>query len=199
VQTNSKKTKNPVVTRLYDQGEDLRSAQFKTLNAKSWFGALYYDIVPFKIKDKKYFMLLGFNPGNGLSHKKVIDVVQVTSNGQPRFGAPVFEKDKKMANRIILEYDGRAKITLKYNRDTKMVVFDHLIPQRPELADQYQFYVPDMSYDAFELNKLSWTYKPDIDARNATENLGTEGNRLVIDGINDQNTLEKKVSGSGGN
>jgi hypothetical protein len=33
VQTTSKKLKNPVVTKLIDQGEDLRSAQFKTLNA----------------------------------------------------------------------------------------------------------------------------------------------------------------------
>lgn len=196
VQTTSKKLKNPVVTKLIDQGEDLRSAQFKTLNAKTWFGALYYDMIPFKIKGKKYCVLLGFNPGNGLSHKKVIDVVQIMSNGQPRFGAPLFEKDKKLAHRIILEYDARAKISLRYNDQSNMIVFDHLVPQRPELIDQYQFYVPDLSYDAFELAKTSWTYKPDVDARNATEELGSEGNRLVIEGINDQKTLENKMSGT---
>lgn len=196
VQTTSKKLKTPVVTRLYDQGEDLRSAQYKTLNAKTWFGALYYDMIPFKIKGKKYCMLLGFNPGNGLSHKKVIDIVQIMANGQPRFGAPIFEKDKKMANRIILEYDARAKVSLRYNDNSKMVVFDHLMPQRPELIDQYQYYVPDLSYDAFELKKNAWVYNPDIDARNATEEEGTQGTRLVIEGVNDQKTLENKMSGT---
>jgi hypothetical protein len=196
VQTFSKKLKQPVVTRLFDQGEDLRSAQYKTLNAKTWFGALYYDMVPFKIKGKKYHLLLGFNPGNGISHKKVIDIVQIMANGQPRFGSPIFEKDKKMASRIILEYDGRAKVSLKYYEDTKKVVFDHLIPQRPELADQYQYYVPDLSYDAFEFDKTNWVYQPDVDARNETEDLGLPGTRLVIDGVNDQNTLENKKSGT---
>lgn len=196
VQTISRKLKTPVVTKLIDQAEDLRSAQFKTLNAKTWLGALYYDMIPFKIKGKKYSLLLGFDPGNGISHKKIVDVVQIMSNGQPRFGAPIFEKDKKFANRIILEYDARAKITLRYNEAAKMIVFDHLIPQRPELVDQYQFYVPDLSYDAFELVKTNWTYKPDIDARNATEDLGSQGTRLVIEGVNDQQTLENKISGT---
>lgn len=197
VQSTSSKSKTPVVTRLNDKGEDLRSAQFKTLNAKTWFGALYYDMVPFKIKGKKYFMLLGFNPGNGLSHKKVIDIVQIMANGQPRFGAPIFEKDKKMANRIILEYDARAKVTLRYYEDTKTVIFDHLAPSRPEFIDQYQNYVPDLSYDAFVFGKDEWNYKADVDARNPDENLGTQGDRLVIDGVNDQQTLENKMSGGG--
>jgi hypothetical protein len=187
--------KKPVVTTLRDQGEDLRSAQYKVLNAKSWFGALYYDMIPFKIKGKKYYILLGFNPGDGLSHKKVIDIVQVMNNGQPRFGAPLFEKDKKAASRIILQYDARAKITLRYNAETKMIVFDHLVPSRAELVDQYQNYIPDLSYDAFELKKNNWEYKPDIDARNADENAGSLGERYVIDGVNDQKTLENKMSG----
>lgn len=197
VQSANSKSKNPIVTRLNDKGEDLRSAQFKNLNAKTWFGALYYDMVPFKIKGKKYYMVLGFNPGNGLSHKKVIDVIQIMANGQPRFGAPIFEKDKKMANRIILEYDARAKVSLKYYEETKMVIFDHLAPSRPEFLDQYQYYVPDLSYDAFEFGKDEWNYKADVDARNADENLGSDGNRLVIDGVNDQKTLENKISGEG--
>lgn len=195
VQSISNKIKTPVVTSLNDQGETIKSAQSKTLNAKNWFGALYYNMVPFKLKGKKYFLLLGFNPGNGISHKKVVDVIQIMSNGQPRFGAPVFETNSKMTNRIILEYDSRAKITLRYNDATKMIVFDHLAPLRPELTDQYQYYVPDMSYDAFELAKDSWVYKADVDAKNATEENGSEGIRLVIEGVNDQKTLENNMSG----
>lgn len=195
IQTKVPKMKTPVVTRLVDKTNDTRSAQFKTLNAKSWLGALYYDMVPFKVKGKKYYAVTGYNPGNGLSHRKVIDIIQVMNNGQPRFGAPLFEKDKKFAHRIVLEYDARAKVTLRYLNDKKMFVFDHLVPSRPELADQVQHYVPDLSYDAFELVKNGWLYKPDIDARNATENEGNQGTRLVIEGVNDQNTLEKKSAG----
>jgi len=197
VQSATSKSKTPIVTRLNDKGEDLRSAQFKTLNGKTWFGALYYDMVPFKIKGKKYYLLLGFNPGNGLSHKKIIDIVQIMANGQPRFGAAIFEKDKKMAHRIILEYDARAKVSLRYYEETKTVIFDHLAPSRPEFIDQYQYYVPDLSYDAFEFGKDEWNYKADVDARNQDENLGNQGDRLVIDGVNDQQTLENKMSGGG--
>jgi hypothetical protein len=194
VQTINPKIKNAVVTRLNDKGEDLRTAQFKVLNGKNWFGALYYDMVPFKIKGKKYYMVLGFNPGDGLSHKKVVDVVQVMNNGQPRFGAPLFEKDKKQASRIILEYDARAKITLRYIEDARMIVFDHLSPSRPELVNQYQYYIPDLSYDAFELTKNIWEFVPDVKPLNPDENLGTQGTRLVINGINDEQTLKDKMS-----
>jgi len=197
VQSVVKKSKSFVVTRLYDNGEDLRSAQFKTLNAKSWYGALYYDMIPFKIKGKKYYAVLGYNPGDGLSHKKVIDVIQLTANGQPRFGAAVFEKDEKTASRIILEYDARAKVSLRFDETNDRFVFDHLVPPRPELVDQYHLYIPDMSYDAFSFGKNTWEYKPDVDARNEDENLGSQGTRLVIDGVNDQKTLEDKMSGGG--
>ncbi len=195
VQSNVKKIKDPVVTYLQDQGEDLRSAQYKTLNAKSWFGSLYYDMIPFKIKGKKYYAVLGFNPGNGISHKKVVDIIQIMSNGQPRFGAAVFEKDKKMATRIILEYDSRAKVSLRYNEELKMIVFDHLVPSRPELENQYDKYIPDLSYDGFAFESKAWIYKPDVPAVNTSEEQGSQGTRLVIDGVNDQNTLEKKISG----
>ncbi len=199
MQTINPKIKNAVVTRLSDQGEDLRSAQFKTLNAKNWFGALYYDMIPFKIKGKKYHLLLGFNPGNGLSHKKVVDVVQIMNNGQPRFGAAVFEKDKKTASRIVLEYDARAKISLRYIDGVQMIVFDHLSPSRPEFVDQYEHYVPDLSYDAFELTKTGWKYLPDVKPLNPDENAGSEGVRLVIPGVNDEETLKNKMSGGSGN
>lgn len=193
IQTINPKIKNAVVTRLTDKGEDLRTAQFKTLNAKNWFGALYYDMIPFKIKGKKYYAVLGFNPGDGLSHKKVVDIVQIMSNGQPRFGAPLFEKDKKQASRIILEYDARAKISLRYNDQDKMIVFDHLSPSRPELIDQYQYYIPDLSYDAFELKKNVWQFVSDVKPLNEDENLGSQGTRLVIDGVNDEKTLKDKM------
>src|SRR5688572_32007912 len=110
----------------------MRQPDVKSLGPKNWYGAIYYDLVPFKVKGKKYYMLLGFNPGNGLSHKKVIDIVQVMSNGQPRFGAALFEKENKTIYRYILEYDARAKVSVRYDEKKKMVVFDHLSPVRPE-------------------------------------------------------------------
>jgi len=198
-QTIVKKNKKPVITVLRDQGPSMKQADSKSLGGKNWFGALYYDMIPFKINGKKYHMLLGYNPGNGLSHKKVIEVVQVMSNGQPRFGAAVFEKEKKTVYRYILEYDARAKVSLRYNEKKKMVVFDHLSPLRPEFENQFDKYVPDMSYDGFELSSKNWLYVPDVPALNTTEENGNNGTRLIIDGINDQGTLERIISGDGNN
>ena len=53
-----------------------------------------------------------------------------------------------------------------------MIVFDHLSPRSDSQKGQFQYYGPDMSFDAFVFEKGKWTYKKDVDARNDTENEG---------------------------
>lgn len=157
-----------------------RNILFKTLNTDAWLGVVYYDMIEFKQKSKKFYLLLGFDGNNGITHKKVIDVLYFAPNGSPRFGSPVFTIDKRQANRVMFEYSAKAKFTLKYYEKSKVIVYDHLAPERPELEGQYPYYVPDLSYDALKLEHGKWTYKEDFDARNMDENKGKDGQKYNL-------------------
>ena len=57
-------------------------------------------------------------------------------------------------------------MSLKYNNELKMIVFDHLSPFESRYQGVYQFYGPDFSYDGLEFNKGIWRLISDVDARN---------------------------------
>jgi hypothetical protein len=67
--------------------------------------------------------------------------------------------------REVLEYSSGAVASLKFLSD-KSIVFDHLVPVSSDLKDRKEYYAPDFSYDAYELEKGLWKFKADIDARN---------------------------------
>jgi hypothetical protein len=160
---------------LHHNKEPMRSLSYKTLDADEWFGAVYYEMLEFRYKKKKAWLLMGFNGNDGIIHKKVIDVLTIAYNGEPKFGAPVFFNEERMASRVVFQYNAKAKMSLSYHPKSKMIIFDHLAPERPGLEEQYQYYVPDLSYDGLKLDGEKWIYKKDVDARNLDENKGKEG------------------------
>jgi hypothetical protein len=181
---------------LTDKSSEIESPTTMVLPCERWYGALYYNIIDNKYKDKKYYTLLGWDGNNNSSRKKLIDVISFKGNGKPQFGALVFKKynDKEKPARIIFEYSARASMTLRYekqylrvinqSKDKKsgkaqtkqepMIVFDHLIPMdarlNPNSADLtglYQFYVPETNVlDGFVIRDGRWVFVKDIDARN---------------------------------
>ncbi|MCZ2443817.1 MAG: hypothetical protein LC101_08605 [Flavobacteriales bacterium] len=155
--------------------EEPKGLVYKTLDAEHWPGLVYYNIVPVKKGKTSYYLLVGFHGNNGLTQKKSIDVISFTSSGQVRFGLPVFMTDQRMSNRLIFEYKAQANMSLRYIEKQKMFVFDHLSPEHPSLKGQYQYYVPDFSYDAYKLEKHKWVYVADVYTKNDTENKGQQG------------------------
>ena len=87
-------------------------------------------------------------------------------NGTPRFGADIFNMQKKYPKRIIFEYSANCSMSLKYNNKKDSIVFDHLSPTSPQLEGQYQYYCNDMSYDGFGFRKGKWNYGMDLNAIN---------------------------------
>ena len=127
-----------------------------------WYGALYYKIV----QKKKYYYLFGWDGNDAESNKKLIDVMWFDSKGKPRFGAPHFVVSaggrKRTVKRFIMEYREEASVTLNYDPDSKMIVFDHLVPPSDNAAGMYAFYIPDGSYDAFEFKSGKWQHRDNI-------------------------------------
>lgn len=152
---------------LDDKTKEIKNAEGASLNAKKWYGAQYYQIVKAGKKRKPYYLLLGWKGNDRSTTKKVIEVLRFDSKGEPVFGENVFSMPgKKDPKRLIFEYAADVSMSLRYQEESKMIVFDHLSPRSSDLKGQYQFYGPDLSYDALKLKKGKWVLKEDIDARN---------------------------------
>ena len=165
--TQKKKAKKIYLYTLRDLSRDSSDPENEVYQPDNWFGALYYDILHNRYAGKAYYTLIGFDFNNRYSTKKVLDVLTLDQELNVRFGAPVFEtENKKLANRIIFEYSAQAVMTLRYDPDIKMIVFDHLSPIESGLEGVYQFYGPDFSYDGYEFKSGKWRYRSNLDVRN---------------------------------
>ena len=70
--------KNLTVLKLNDFKNDIPEIEYATLDANSWFGALYYSIIPKKIKNKTVYTLLGWDGNNMFSNKKIIESMSIS-------------------------------------------------------------------------------------------------------------------------
>jgi hypothetical protein len=132
---------------------------------RNWYGALYYDLKQFKKDNQTYWILLGIDYGNPLVTRKIIEVMSFTPDGGIIFGKKLFASGKELSFREVLEYNSGAVISLKFRTD-KSIVFDHLVPVSPELKGQKEYYGPDFSFDAYDLERGMWIFKSDVEARN---------------------------------
>ncbi len=171
IQLPPKKGNASSVIPLMNISKSINNVQQKILSSDEWIGAIYYQIIPVKVKKKKFYILLGVDANNKLTRKKLIDVIWFDGE-EIKFGYPIFQTEKKLVNRVIFEYSAQTSMSLRYQKKTKMIIFDHLAPSNPTLQGQFQFYGPDFSYDAFEFKNNKWVYVKDVDARNDSENLG---------------------------
>ena len=134
-----------------------------TYSGDSWYGALYYKIIP----DTCYhrYLLLGLDLANFFTSRKIIDVVSV-NDGKVTFGAPVFKTDHGVQKRVIFEYSARLSMLLRFDEKTGRIVFDHLSPSDPQFTGQYQFYGPDSSYDRYQQKNCMWELVKDLNLKN---------------------------------
>lgn len=129
---------------------------FKDVNAitdnKNWFGSRYYQIVPIAGSGKQpLYALLGWKGNNKKTSKKVIEILSF-ENGLPVFGKPVIEGEKGSSpkNRIVFEYNKQNSMTLQLDKNTGMIVLDHLAPYNPEMTGNFEYYASDLSFDAYK-------------------------------------------------
>ncbi len=153
---------NCEIIELQDKSREVNKPESKALDEDKWFGTLYYDIIPQKSGSKTYYTLLGWDLNDRLSSKSVIDVMFFNGRNV-KFGAPIFKEGGAIKKRVIFEYAKESSMAMRYNEKNNRIVFDHLAPPDNRLEGQYKFYVPDLSYDAFEYDNGKWVYLEDVD------------------------------------
>jgi hypothetical protein len=131
------------------------------LSEDQWYGALYYKIIPFEKSGKKYYTLLGWDGNNGFSSVKLIDVLYF-SGKHAKLGNAVFKTKDGVQKRVFFEYSKKAFMSLNYDEERGRIVFDHLSPESPGMEGFYEYYVPDMSYDAFVYKDNKWHMIEDV-------------------------------------
>lgn len=132
------------------------------VGADEWVGALYYDLIPEKIKGKDYYTLLAWDGNVYLSKKKVIDVLSFDKDGKPVFGAPIFDVKGVIKNRIVFQFSGNANMLLQYIPEHNMITFDKLVPPNPSSEGFLYTYVPDGTYDYFIWKKNKWLFQEEL-------------------------------------
>lgn len=147
---------------LYDARSLMVRLADTVTNHQRWPGALYYNLQTATTgSGKKFYLLFGWDGYDGLRNRKLIEVLTF-AKGKPVFGAAIFDfgpQDHRNRNkRFILEYKENAVVSLNYDGDLGMIVFDHLQPEAPQLKGDYRYYVPDGTYEGliWKGNKLHY-------------------------------------------
>lgn len=164
IKKEDKGKKNRVYTLTGKYREE--SVRTDTTYAESdWYGALYYDIRPYKVDNEKFWILLGIDYGNPYISKKLIDVLSFTPSGSIVFGKKLFAAGDTIKFRDVFEYASNGMMSLRFRSDSS-IVFDHLVPFTPSHMDDRQYYGPDYSYDAYNLKDGLWRLTINVDVRN---------------------------------
>lgn len=181
---------NHTVIYLKDNSIALPPQPTDMLDENSWYGALYYDIIDVQKGRKTYYTLFGYDAKNNRSTVKLLDVLHFAGN-HPKFGYPLFNTKDGVQNRVYFEHAAKTVMSLRYDFNREMIIFDHLSPESPGLAEFREFYVPDMSYDAFKFENNKWQLKEDVIANNST---ARENKELVLNSYDSERETDITVS-----
>ncbi len=154
------------VITLHNRLEEIPDLLHAETDSETWPGALYYDIRREKYGKEIIYTLMGFHFNDRWSDKKIIEVLHFDPDNKPLFGKPVFKTPDGIQHRVVFEFSGDVTMSLRYNPDLKMIVYDHLSPIEPELRAYPRFYAPDFSYDGYKFRRGTWEYRADLDVRN---------------------------------
>lgn len=156
---------------LIDNTENIENPENASLLSTEWLGAVYYSILPVTQGKNNYYMLLGWKGKNFRTSSKVIEILSL-ENGKANFGLPVLEsesKSNKFLNRKIFSYVSEVSMLLRYIKDEKLLVFDHLTAPNDQLKGMTDFYGPDLSYDAYKYKNGKWFFQDDVKLKNAPD------------------------------
>ncbi|MEJ6617032.1 MAG: hypothetical protein QNL61_08990 [Crocinitomicaceae bacterium] len=163
-----KRKKEQFVTELKDNSFGMPTQPTEILASDEWYGALYYKIIPVSKGSKTIYTVLGWDYYGPSSQIKIIDAIYV-SGSTVKLGSPIFKQGRETMKRVYFEHSKKSSMALNYDEGRKRIIFDHLSPESPTLKNYKSYYVPDMSYDAFEFDDGKWVLEEDVIGTNSGE------------------------------
>ena len=132
-----------------------------TYSPPSWYGALYYKIIPFKAGKGDHYVVFGFNAENSYVNTKVADVLDL-SGDEPVFGMPVFTGRGDPQTRLILTYADASSVQLIYDAELNAIVHDHLESLAGVGPEGGSLAVSDGSQEGWIFKGGKWNYKEEM-------------------------------------
>jgi hypothetical protein len=128
-----------------------RGLEDSVLTGGKWFGAIYYRIMPQSVNGRKVYTFFGLNTSAPLTNRKVLDPMYFNEKGGVSFGAPIFSVASKAnptqkVNRFVLEYKKSVAITMNWDTERQMIVYDKLESMSNDPTRPYTL-VPSGQYD----------------------------------------------------
>jgi len=126
---------------------------------QAWPGGLIYQILPFTFQKKKCYLILSYHGLGQQTNRKTIDVISFRDNEELMFGLPVFQRYKNDPDpnyRIVFNYSDQTTMTLRYDKEVDLIVFDHLVPPVEMLRGSEEFMIPDGTYGGFKRKKKGY-------------------------------------------
>jgi hypothetical protein len=188
--TAVKKTEAPRVISLSDRCDSIADPGKALLSPSSWFGAVYYQVIPVKLPGGDVcYTLLGWRGIDVLVSSRLIEVLTFASDGSVTFGRRLFcTKERQQETRLIFRYSAKASMVLSYEKQSvvtgkkwnassrtfeterireMLIVLDRLVPMDPQMEGRYEYYIPSSDVmDGFTYKGGCWTMVTEIDARN---------------------------------
>lgn len=147
---------------LLDMSEKIEgNALYGFLSNKNWFGSEYYRIMTQKAADGRplYFVFGANNNGNGYS-TKTVDLLNIEGN-KITFGGDYFRVNNMPAKRFVLEYQKGAQVSLNWDNERGMIVYDRVISEvnQPQRRNTL---VPSGMVDGMKWTNFQWQPVQDV-------------------------------------
>jgi hypothetical protein len=150
------------LTELKDTRPFINGSAFTTYAPATWYGALYYQLIPFERKGKAYALLLGFNAESPVLNTKVADVLDLNGD-TPVLGVPVFTgKETQPMTRLLVQYADVATVHIHYDSLMGGIIHDHLEVLQGVGQNGEALPVSDGSLEGWILTDGNWVYQTEV-------------------------------------
>lgn len=129
-------------------------------SADHWCGGVCYEVIPVEIKGKLCYTLLSWDGNDGVTFKRIADVVSFDKKGRAVFGRSVFQNERHVTNRIVLEYSAKTSLTLDYNERHKGIVANAIVHDNDDFSGASASYGASDVFDVYRFESGKWVMYP---------------------------------------
>ena len=147
---------------LKDGSAQVEDPEFEILDPETWYGAVYYNLLPFETPEGTQYLLFGFDGYQFFDKRKIVEVLRFR-DGAPVFGAPVFATIEEgrgpiTQNRLIREYSAAAAIRCNFDPEHNLILLDHMATVQ-RLDGNGLSLIPDGTYEGYRYKDGLWVYE----------------------------------------
>lgn len=140
-------------------------SNYKRYDQNSWPGGVCYKAIPLKLKKTYGYTILSWDGHNGVTSKKIIDVVTFDKHGGVVFGAPIFVSQKEESFRLSFEYSSKNSLLLDYDSVKECIVTNSLHSNDIRFTDVSSMHGAGETYNAYRYENYKWVLYEDVDLR----------------------------------